>query len=45
VIEVRDGKVRLGIVAPKETPIHRQEIFDQIHKPAQEPSAAGSSAK
>jgi carbon storage regulator len=30
-IDIRGGKVRLGIVAPKEVPIHRQEIFDAIH--------------
>ncbi len=29
VVEVRDGKVRLGIEAPKDIPIHRQEIYDQ----------------
>lgn len=32
VVEIRGDKVRLGIVAPKEVPVHRQEVFDIIHK-------------
>jgi carbon storage regulator len=31
VVEIRGDKVRLGIVAPKEVPVHRQEVFDLIH--------------
>ncbi len=31
VVEVRGDKVRLGIVAPKEVPVHRQEVFEAIH--------------
>lgn len=30
VIQIRGDKVRLGIEAPKEIPIHRQEIYDAI---------------
>ena len=31
VVEIRGDKVRLGIIAPKDVPVHRQEIFDAIH--------------
>lgn len=30
VVEVRGDKVRLGIEAPKDVPVHRQEIHDAI---------------
>ncbi len=44
VVEIRGDKVRLGIVAPKEVPVHRQEVFDSIHgkKKAAEAAAAGA---
>ena len=32
VIEIRGDKVRLGIEAPKETPVHRREVFDAIRR-------------
>jgi carbon storage regulator len=41
VVEIRGDKVRLGIVAPKEVPVHRQEVFDAIHgKPGADPAPA-----
>jgi len=30
VLEVNQGQVRLGIDAPKEVPVHRQEVFYKI---------------
>jgi carbon storage regulator len=30
VVEIRGDKVRLGIKAPREVPIHRSEIHDAI---------------
>ena len=31
VLEVRGDQVRLGITAPKDTPVHRKEIWVQLH--------------
>lgn len=31
VVEIRGDKIRLGIDAPREMPVHRREVFDQIH--------------
>lgn len=30
VVEIRGDKVRLGIQAPKEVPIHRNEVYEAI---------------
>lgn len=45
IVEVRGDKVRLGIVAPKDVPVHRQEVYEAIHgtKPLAAPQT-GSSA-
>ena len=30
IVEIRGDKVRVGIDAPKEVPVHRREIYDAI---------------
>lgn len=32
VVEIRGDKVRLGIEAPKEVPVHRREVFEAIQR-------------
>lgn len=32
VIEIRGDKVRLGIEAPAEVPVHRREVYDAIRR-------------
>lgn len=46
VVEIRGDKVRLGVEAPKEVPVHRREVFDAIHrnKAAANKSAAEADA-
>lgn len=32
IVDIRGDKVRLGIQAPKEIPVHRQEVYDAIKR-------------
>ena len=32
IVDVRGSKVRLGITAPKEIPVHRREVYDAIQR-------------
>ncbi len=32
VVEIRGDKVRLGVEAPKEVPVHRKEVYDAIKR-------------
>ena len=41
VVEIRGDKVRLGVEAPKEVPVHRREVFDAIkNKASQDENAS-----
>ncbi|MEW4526438.1 MAG: carbon storage regulator CsrA [Maioricimonas sp. JB045] len=43
IVDIRGDKVRLGIQAPTEIPVHRQEIYDAIQREkARNPNAAGN---
>ena len=42
VVEIRGDKVRLGVEAPKEVPVHRREVYDAIKRSEQ---ASDDSAK
>ncbi len=45
VVEIRGDKVRLGIIAPKDVPVHRQEIFDAIHGKEEVPETKAVDSK
>ena len=53
VVEIRGDKVRLGVEAPKEVPVHRREVYEAIlrnekagtEKPAGEPDTTGASGE
>lgn len=32
VVDIRGDKIRLGIRAPKEIPVHRKEVYDAIRR-------------
>jgi carbon storage regulator len=44
VVEIRGDKVRLGVEAPKEVPVHRREVFEAIARgePVDQASVGGA---
>ncbi len=40
VVEIRGDKVRLGVEAPKEVPVHRREVYDAIRRNSRAEGAA-----
>ncbi len=42
VLGVEGGRVRLGLVAPREVPIHRQEVYRRIEASSRGPQLVGS---
>lgn len=43
IVDIRGDKVRLGIEAPQEVPVHRREVYDAIQRENQR--AAGLNPK
>lgn len=46
VVDIRGDKVRIGIEAPKDVPVHRQEVYEAIHsgkRPDPTPADVGDS--
>ena len=39
IVDVRGDKVRLGITAPKEIPVHRREVYEAIQREKAEKKA------
>ena len=35
VVEIRGDKVRLGVEAPREVPVHRREVYDAMQRAAE----------
>jgi carbon storage regulator len=44
VVEIRGDKVRLGVEAPKEVPVHRREVYDAITRGESADETAPSTA-
>ncbi|HAB13461.1 MAG: carbon storage regulator CsrA [Planctomycetota bacterium] len=44
IVDIRGDKVRLGIDAPKEIPVHRQEVFDAIQRENDQENAEAAPA-
>ena len=43
VVEISGGKVRLGIEAPREMPVHRKEVHERIQREkSQQPEGAST---
>jgi carbon storage regulator len=40
IVDIRGDKVRLGIEAPGEVPVHRQEIYEAIQRENRKPASA-----
>lgn len=45
VLEVINGSVKLGIIAPKEVQVHRKEVYDKIKSENRESASGVKSVK
>ncbi|HHW13568.1 MAG TPA: carbon storage regulator CsrA [Firmicutes bacterium] len=44
VVEVRHDQVKLGITAPRDIPVHREEVYREIQEENRRAAAAGKTA-
>ncbi|NQT11942.1 MAG: carbon storage regulator CsrA [Planctomycetes bacterium] len=44
VVDIRGDKVRLGIDAPKDVPVHRREVYDAIKRSESSPQERSQDA-
>jgi carbon storage regulator len=40
VLDLKDNQVKLGIVAPREVPVHRREVYDAIQNENKDAASA-----
>ena len=41
VVDIRGGKVKLGITAPRNVSVHRREVYDRIERERQKDNRVG----
>lgn len=44
VVEIRGDKVRLGVEAPREVPVHRREVYEAILRSQQADDASNNAS-
>ena len=45
IVDIRGDKVRLGITAPREIPVHRREVYEAIQREKAEKAAKAEKAE